>query len=95
MKHPPHWPLALDEVRYVGDGVVAVVARDARGGARRGRARWSSTTTTSPSVLDLEDARSDRVLVHSDLGTNRAYTWDLIPDLGRRRRRVRRRPCTR
>src|SRR3954453_3219299 len=28
MKHPAHPPLAVDEVRYVGDGVAVVIARD-------------------------------------------------------------------
>ena len=30
-----------------------------------------------PAVVDLEDALSDRVLVHEELGTNAAYTWEL------------------
>ncbi len=33
-----------------------------------------------PPVVDLEDALSDRVLVHDSLGTNRSYTWELIPN---------------
>ena len=33
-----------------------------------------------PVVLDLEDAAADTNLVHADLGTNRSYTWALIPD---------------
>ena len=80
MQHPPHWPLALDEVRYVGDGVVAVVA-ESREAARDAAEQVIVDYDELPVVLDLEDARSDRALVHSDLGTNRAYTWDLIPDL--------------
>jgi aerobic carbon-monoxide dehydrogenase large subunit len=80
MKHPAHWPLALDEVRYVGDGVAAVVA-ETREAARDAAERVIVDYEDLPVVLDLEDARSDRVLVHSDLGTNRCYTWDLIPDL--------------
>jgi carbon-monoxide dehydrogenase large subunit len=80
MKHPAHWPLALDEVRYVGDGVAAVVA-ETREAARDAADLVVVDYEDLPVVLDLEDARSDRALVHSDLGTNRAYTWDLIPDL--------------
>ena len=30
-----------------------------------------------PAVVDLEDALSDRVVIHEDLGTNSSYTWDL------------------
>ena len=41
---PEHWPLAVDEARYAGDGVAVVVAEtraraDGRGRARRGRLR--------------------------------------------------------
>jgi carbon-monoxide dehydrogenase large subunit len=80
MKHPAHWPLALEEVRYVGDGVAAVVA-ETREAARDAADLVVVDYDDLPVVLDLEDARSDRVLVHADLGTNRSYTWDLIPDL--------------
>jgi carbon-monoxide dehydrogenase large subunit len=31
-------------------------------------------------VLDLEDALTDRQVIHADLGTNTSYTWELIPD---------------
>ena len=31
-------------------------------------------------MVDLEDAASDRVVIHDDLGTNRSYTWTLSPD---------------
>jgi aerobic carbon-monoxide dehydrogenase large subunit len=30
-----------------------------------------------PAVTDLEDALSDRVVIHEELGTNTSYTWDL------------------
>ena len=42
--------------------------------------RSSSSTTTLPAVLDLEDAAADTNLVHAELGTNESYTWSLIPD---------------
>ena len=32
MKNPEHYPLALTEVCFVGDGVAVVVAESARGG---------------------------------------------------------------
>ena len=37
MKHPDHWPLARDEVRFVGDGVAVVLAETH--GKPRGRGR--------------------------------------------------------
>ncbi len=33
-----------------------------------------------PAVVDLEDAASDRVVIHEELGTNKSYTWSLEPD---------------
>ncbi|MGH2931102.1 MAG: xanthine dehydrogenase family protein molybdopterin-binding subunit, partial [Solirubrobacteraceae bacterium] len=33
-----------------------------------------------PAAVDLEAAASDAVLAHSDLASNRAYTWELVPD---------------
>ena len=70
MKSPPHFPIAIDKACYVGDGVAVVVARVERRGARRGRRGRSSTTSRSPAVIDLEDALSDRVVIHEELGTN-------------------------
>ena len=95
MKNPPHYPLAIDTACYVGDGVAVVLATSRRRGARRARRRSTSTTTRSPAVIDLEDALSDRVLVHDDLGTNTRYTWELKIGDEARRRGVRRRPPTR
>ena len=28
MKHPDHWPLALDEVRFVGEGAIGIARED-------------------------------------------------------------------
>ena len=71
MVHPDHPPLAVSEVRYVGDGVAVVVARDRytaadalerdRGRLRAARRRWSTWRRRSPTA---------RRLVHSDKGTN-------------------------
>jgi carbon-monoxide dehydrogenase large subunit len=33
-----------------------------------------------PAVVDLEDALSDRVVIHDALGTNTSYLWELTPD---------------
>ena len=33
-----------------------------------------------PAVVDIEDAASDRVVIHEDAGTNKSYTWTLVPD---------------
>ncbi len=76
MKNPPHYPLAVGTVNYVGDGVAAVLAHsDAQ--ARDALEAIVVDYDPLPAVVDLEDALSDRVLVHEELGTNSAYTWEL------------------
>ncbi|MGH3664501.1 MAG: xanthine dehydrogenase family protein molybdopterin-binding subunit [Egibacteraceae bacterium] len=76
MVAPTHLPLATDKVRYVGDAVAVVVARD----------RYSAADATElvdveydplEAVVDMEDALTDRVLVHDDAGTNKAYLWTM------------------
>ena len=44
----PHYPLAIDKVRYVGEAVAVVVARDDRGGQGRHPSRSRSTMSPSP-----------------------------------------------
>ncbi len=74
MVAPVHLPIASEEVRYVGDAVAVVVARD----------RYSAADAVEyidveyeplGAVVDLETALADEVLVHSDKGTNRCFTW--------------------
>ncbi|MGH9065341.1 MAG: xanthine dehydrogenase family protein molybdopterin-binding subunit [Acidimicrobiales bacterium] len=79
MKNPPHYPLAVDTVNYVGDGVAAVVAETAAQ-AEDALAQVVVGWEELPAVVDLEDAAADSVLVHESLGTNVAYDWELAPD---------------
>ncbi len=76
MKNPPHYPLATGTVNYVGDGVAAVLAKS-HAQARDALEAIVVDYDPLPAVVDLEDALSDRVLVHEELGTNSAYTWEL------------------
>ncbi|MCQ4079577.1 xanthine dehydrogenase family protein molybdopterin-binding subunit [Streptomyces sp. RB6PN25] len=77
MVHPDHPPLAVDEVRYAGDPVAVVVARD-RYAAADALEAVEVDYEPLPPVLDLEAALAeDSPLVHSDAGTNRCYTWPL------------------
>ncbi len=76
MKNPPHYPLATDKVCYVGDGVAAVVATS-ESAARDAAELVEVEYEPLEAVIDLEDALSDRVVIHDDLGTNRSYTWSL------------------
>jgi carbon-monoxide dehydrogenase large subunit len=76
-KQPNHRPLAVDEARYVGDGVAVVVA------ASREAARDASEVVQVdyeplPVVIDSERALDEGApLVHEEFGTNRCYTWNL------------------
>jgi carbon-monoxide dehydrogenase large subunit len=76
MKNPAHFPLAVGKVCYVGDGVAAVLAETE---AQAQDALDAIDVQYEPleSVIDLEDALSDRVVIHDDLGTNKSYTWEL------------------
>ncbi|MCP2335539.1 xanthine dehydrogenase family protein molybdopterin-binding subunit [Actinomadura rupiterrae] len=75
MKLPAHPPMAVDEVRYVGEPVACVVARD-RYSAVDALEDIDVDYTPLPTVVDMERAIEDGAdLVHSDLGTNASYTW--------------------
>jgi aerobic carbon-monoxide dehydrogenase large subunit len=74
MKQPAHPPLAVDEVRYVGDAVALVVARD-RYAAADALEAIDVDYEPLPAVVDMEEALTDKVLVHSEVGTNKCFTW--------------------
>ena len=79
MRNPEHLPIAVHTACYVGDAVAVVVA-ETDVAARDAAEAVDVDYDVLPAVVDLEDALSDRVLVHEALGTNRSYTWELIPD---------------
>ncbi|MES9543447.1 molybdopterin cofactor-binding domain-containing protein [Actinomadura sp. NPDC000600] len=75
MKHPDHPPMAVDEVRYVGEPVACVVARD-KAAAVDALEEIDVDYEPLPAVVDMEAAIADGAdLVHEDLGTNKSYTW--------------------
>lgn len=74
---PDHPAVAVDEVRYAGDPVAVVVARD-RYAAADALEAIEVDYEPLPPVLDLEAALAqDAPLVHSGKGTNRCYVWPL------------------
>jgi carbon-monoxide dehydrogenase large subunit len=79
MKAPAHRPLAVGKACYAGDAVAVVLARSAYE-ARDAADAVVVDYEPLPAVVDLEEAASDRVIIHEDLGTNRSYTWRLEPD---------------
>ena len=76
MKNPAHLPLAVTQANHVGDGVACVIAESAEA-ARDAVEAVIVEYEPLEAVTDLEDALSDRVVIHDELGTNRSYTWDL------------------
>ncbi|HEY9378948.1 MAG TPA: xanthine dehydrogenase family protein molybdopterin-binding subunit [Jiangellaceae bacterium] len=74
-KSPPHFPLAADKVRFVGDGV-AVVAATSREAAADALDAIEFEFETLPAVLDMEAATAEgSALVYDDVPANRCFTW--------------------
>ncbi|MBA2642973.1 MAG: molybdopterin-dependent oxidoreductase [Actinobacteria bacterium] len=77
IKMPPHFPLAIEEARYQGDGVAVVIA-DSRALAKDAAELVEVDYEPLAAVADLEKALADDApLVHSDLETNECYVWKL------------------
>jgi len=91
MQSPKHLPLALDEVCYVGDAVAVVLARSGAE-AQDAAAAVAVDYEELPAAVDLEEAARDDVLAHLDAPSNRAYTWELVPDPEAVRRSAGQRP---
>ncbi|HTE63448.1 MAG TPA: xanthine dehydrogenase family protein molybdopterin-binding subunit, partial [Solirubrobacteraceae bacterium] len=77
---PPHWPLAKDAVKHVGDPVAVVI----------GRNRYAVVDAAEdvivdydplPVVVDPEAALAGGDLVHPDLGSNKVHEWSLGGDV--------------
>ncbi|MGB9344594.1 MAG: xanthine dehydrogenase family protein molybdopterin-binding subunit, partial [Ilumatobacteraceae bacterium] len=77
MLNPPHHPIAIDAVHYVGDGV-AVVLADSDTIAHDAIEAIDVEYDPGEPIIDLDDALSDRIVVHPELGTNSSYTWNLL-----------------
>ena len=73
LKTPPHYALALDEVRFVGDPVAIVVA-DTPYLARDAAEKIVVEYEEMPAVVDPEKAAAGPPYVHDSLGTNVAFT---------------------
>jgi carbon-monoxide dehydrogenase large subunit len=77
IKMPPHYPLAVDEARYQGDGVAVVIA-ESRALAKDAAELVEVDYEQLSSIADVEKALEDGApLVHEDLGTNECYVWKL------------------
>jgi carbon-monoxide dehydrogenase large subunit len=76
MKNPAHYPVAVGKATYMGDAVACVLATS-EAAARDAVEAVVVDYEALPAVVDLDDALSDRVIIHEGEGTNRSYTWDL------------------
>ena len=77
MKSPEHYPLAVGEVHYEGDGVAVVIA-DTRAHAIDAAELVEVDYEPLDALVDVEAAAQDgAALVHEELGTNVSYVWKL------------------
>ncbi|MFV0257168.1 MAG: xanthine dehydrogenase family protein molybdopterin-binding subunit [Acidimicrobiales bacterium] len=79
MVNPPHYPVVDGEVHHVGD-IIAVVLAESRYQAADAAEQVVVDYEPLPAVASLAAARDDAHQAHSDLVTNKAYRWELIPD---------------
>ena len=80
IKMPPHYPLAVDEARFQGDGVAVVIA-ESRALAKDAAELVEVDYSPLDSVAEVEKALEDGApLVHEELGTNKCYVWKLETD---------------
>jgi carbon-monoxide dehydrogenase large subunit len=74
---PEHWPLAKEEVKYVGQGVAIVLGSDKYGvvdAAEQVLVEYEPL----PVVVDPEAAlKEGSELVHPEFGTNKTHEWSL------------------
>ena len=77
MKTPNHWPVARDEVNYMGDAVAVVLATDSYK-AQDALEFIEVDYEPLDVVVDVEKAfEEDSPLVHEELGTNTCYSLGL------------------
>jgi aerobic carbon-monoxide dehydrogenase large subunit len=77
IKMPPHFPLAFDKARHVGDGVAVVVAETraiAADAAELVQVEYEPLAAVTDVAQALDAAAP---LVHDDLETNECYVWKL------------------
>jgi aerobic carbon-monoxide dehydrogenase large subunit len=77
IKSPEHWPLARDEVKYVGQGVAVVVGEDKYAVVDAAEQVFVDYDPL-PVIVDPEKALEDgATLVHPEFGTNQTHEWSI------------------
>ena len=79
MVNPAHFPTAIDEVHHVGE-IVAVVLADSRYGAADAAELVVVDYDELEPVASITAARDGGTTAHSDLESNKAFHWPLVPD---------------
>jgi len=79
MVNPAHYPTAVDEVHHLGE-IVAVVLATSRYVAVDAAEAVIVDYDVLPAVASIDAAIADETTAHSDMSTNKAYHWPLIPD---------------
>ena len=80
MRSPEHFPLAIDEARYQGDGVAVVVA-ESRALAKDAAELVDVDYEPLPAAVGVAASlESGSPLVHEPFGTNECYGWKLATD---------------
>ena len=79
MKTPAHHPVAQGKANYAGD-IVAVVVAESRYAAADGLEGVVVDYEPLDAVVTIEDAETDRIVIHESEGTNVSYVWPLVPD---------------
>ncbi len=73
-RQPNHRPLAVDEARYVGDGVAVVIA-ESREAARDAAELVQVDDEPLPTVVDPEHALAEGAPLVEEFGTNRCCSF--------------------
>ena len=76
-KEPPHYPLAPDKVRHVGDGVAVVIA-ESKALAKDAAELVNVDYGMLPAVIDSRKAvKAGAPQVHDDAPNNTSFVWEL------------------
>ena len=76
IKVPTRWPLTIDKVRHVGDGVACVVAESAAL-AEDALALINVDYEPLPAVIGAKAAATNKTQIHDDVPGNMSYEWPL------------------
>lgn len=77
MKEPPHFPIARDRARYVGDAVAVVIAETREQAKDAAELVMVDYEELPAAVTSLKALEGGAPLVHDDVGGNLCFDWHL------------------